>query len=73
MTTPPSTDDGRSPDHETAVRVSNELLRELCAGELGPRDVSARATDLVAHPELIPDDAPAPPEPGTPGSASRPH
>ena len=55
MTDPNVTHDGRSADHETAVRVSNELLRELCAGELGPGEVSARATDLVAHPELIPD------------------
>ena len=63
-----ATTDGVTRDeHETAVRVSNELLRELSAGELGARDIAARAADLAAHREFCPDASGGPAEPATTG------
>ena len=63
----PTTDGATRDEHETAVRVSNELLRQLCAGELGALDIAARAADLAAHPEVRPDASGAPAEPATTG------
>ena len=63
----PTTDGATRDEHETAVRVSNELLRELSAGELGARDIAARAADLAAHREFCLDASGAPAEPATTG------
>ena len=52
----PTTADGTHPhDHKAAVRVSNELLRQLCAGELRGREVPARAADRAPASEGGPD------------------
>ena len=65
MATPTTAHDGPAEEHEAAVRVGNELLRELCAGTLRAAEVPARALDLAAHPDSFPDDSGPPPAPGT--------